>query len=237
MHGDEVHAVDGLDHLRTRSRTLIERSVRTRTTRDSLASELAGKVEEIERVAHRIESLMKVNELLHHLLDLLVRGQVRSVESLVTEGLRTIFHDQNLVFEANLVHRRNRAEIDFTICQGDPDKGGIRGEPLESFGGGPSSIASLVLRVLVLLRLKRHPVMALDETLAAVSDEYIDTTGQFLDKLCRSTRIDALLVTHKASFLDHAKRAYIASDGCKEDGSHHLELHQVGGRDARPRAN
>jgi hypothetical protein len=169
----------------------------------------AAKVEGvIANLDAEAEVLLKVNELFRVLMDRLVMDQVRALSSVVTEGLKTIFHDQDLSFEAELTQKYNRIAVDLYLCSGDPERGGIKGSPLDAFGGGPSSIASLVLRILTLLRMKRAPVLLLDETLAAVSDDYIEATGQFLQKLAESSKLDILLVTHKPAFLDHADSAY-----------------------------
>jgi len=176
--------------------------------RDQLAEDLAGKEREIEALAARQEVLSKVSELYRVLMDRMVMGQVKVIERVVTEGLRTIFFDQDLSFKAELSSKYNRVSADFFICQGDPENGGIKGSPLDSFGGGPSSITSLILRILTLLRLKRRKLLLLDETLAAVSDDYIETTGQFLKKLSETTDLPILMVTHKPAFLDHSATAY-----------------------------
>jgi hypothetical protein len=183
-------------------------STRLRAVRDEIERELAVKRREVEALDENIDVLVKVGELYRVLLDKLVLGQVQAIEQLATTGLQAVFPDQNLRFSAELGQRGGKVAASFYRCQGDPDNGGIKGPPLGSFGGGPSSFVSLVLRVLTLLRLKRMPLLLLDETLAAVSDEYIEATGKFLQRLAETSRVDILLVTHKPSFLDHAALAY-----------------------------
>jgi ABC-type dipeptide/oligopeptide/nickel transport system ATPase component len=156
-------------------------------------------------------------------MDRLVLDHVKSIEKVVSEGLRTIFADQDLSFEAEVSQRYNKIAIDFVIRQ-DNDRVPVRGHPLVSFGGGPASIASLILRVIAMLRLKRWPFLALDETLAAVSDDYIDQTGLFLRKLSETTGIAILLVTHKQAFLDHAVVAYRGVEIVEDGGTRHLKL-------------
>ena len=126
----------------------------------------------------------------------------------MTEGLRTIFHDQDLSFKAEVGVSRGKVSVEFFICQGDPDNGGIKAPPLDAFGGGPSSIVSLILRILTLLRMKRKRILLLDETLAAVSDDYIEATGQFLQKLAVASDLSLFMVTHKPAFLDHTTGSY-----------------------------
>jgi DNA repair exonuclease SbcCD ATPase subunit len=208
---------------------LTRRAARVQAARDQLAADLAERRREVEHLSARIERLTKVGELLRVLMDKLVLDQVRTVESVVTEGLRTIFFDQLLTFETEVSQKYNKVAIDFFIREGK-EAVAVRGHPLESFGGGPSSIASFILRLLALLRMKRAPVMFLDESLAAVSDDYVDTTGQFLQKLAASTGIDVLMVTHKSAFLDHADCAYQGHTMVEEsDGTWSLGLRKIRG--------
>lgn len=226
MQGDSLHARQELT-WGPRLRALTDRAAQLQAIRDQAKSDLASRTQEVDGLSSRIEVLTKVGTLFQALMDRLVLQHIKSIESVVTEGLQTIFHDQDLSFEAEVGQRYNRLAIDFYIKQ-DHIQFPIRGRPLESFGGGPSSLASLVLRVLALLRLKRWPVLLLDETLAAVSDEYVDQTGQFLEQLASTLGITILLVTHKQAFVDHATIAYSGSEQM-EGNRPRLQLHRLRG--------
>jgi chromosome segregation ATPase len=225
MPSDSLRALEGLT---ARTREISRKAMRLQVAREALVAEVADREAEVASLSDRIEKLTKVGELLRVLMDRLVLDQVRSIEGIVTEGLQTIFHDQALAFEAEVGTKYNKVAIDFMLRQGS-DESAIRGHPLESFGGGPSSVASLVLRLLALLRLKRKPLLLLDETLAAVSDEYTDQAGQFLRKLADSTGIDLLVITHKQSYLDHAHTAYQGAEETQEDGTWSLGLRRIRG--------
>ena len=220
---DALHKFDGMSD---RVEALARQSAGARALRDGYRETLALRQREVEALTKRAEQLTLVGELFLMLMDQLVLGQVKSVEGVVTEGLKAIFQDQSLVLESEMSSRYNKVAIDFFLKQGE---GGlaIRGKPLESFGGGPASVASLVLRIMTILKLKRWPVLFLDETLAAVSDEYVDQTGTFLHKLARSAKIDVLMVTHKQAYLEHADVAYQGSEEQMPDGSWSLGLRSV----------
>ena len=89
-------------------------------------------------------------------------------------------------------------------------------------------MASLILRILVMRRLKKWPLLLLDETLAAVSDEYVDQTGAFLQQLAEKVKLDILLVTHKAAFLDHAVIGYRGNEVLMDNGERYLKLQKEG---------
>lgn len=207
MSSDSLHAVQGLTYTE-RVKALRTSFTRLQALRDETERELAARKQEVVDLGEDCDVHVKVNELYKVLLDKLVLEKVQSIEAIVTTGLRTIFPDQKLSFQTELGQRGGKVSANFYLCQGDPDFGGVRANPMTAFGGGPSSFVSLVLRVLTLVRLKRLPILFLDESLAAVSDEYIDATGQFLRRLTEESKLDVLLVTHKQAFLDHAGIAY-----------------------------
>ena len=228
MSSDSLRTRNGLTDWRRRVQALNDTTTRLQITRDRIAEELAARQLEVEALSLRIEKVTKAGELLHALMDKLVLDQVRTIEGVVTEGLHAIFPDLALAFEAEVGTKYNKIAIDFFLKQGTDDTA-IRGAPMESFGGGPTSVSSLILRLLALLRLKRFPFLLLDETLAAVSDEYVDEAGQFLRKLAASTGIDILFVTHKAAFLEHAAHAFLGFEDTDDDGTWSLGLRRIRG--------
>jgi hypothetical protein len=214
MHDDPSAALDGVIR---RSKTLAATAARVAARRDRLDQDLGKVSAEITSLNDKAQKLILTGELLRSLMDLLVTEQIQVIEKIVTDGLRSIFFDQELSFKAGISTKYNKISIDFTIQRGEGPLA-ISGKPIESFGGGPTSIASLLLRILTLLRLKRRPVLFLDETLSAVSDEYVEPTGRFLAELARTSGVDVLLVTHKQSFLDHASAAYQGAEADLGEG-------------------
>ena len=222
MSSDPLHAVEG---VADRVRALSRRSTQLVTLRDRLASELSQKEAEVQELGFQIERLTKVSELFRKLMDLLVDKQVRAVENIVTEGLKSIFDNLDLSFEADVGPKYNKIAVEFFLRSGAKDSPvSHRGPPLEAFGGGPSSVASLILRILTVLRLKRYPILFLDEALAAVSAEYVDAAGRFLTSLSERLKVVILLVTHQQGFLDHAVRAYRCTEDAGDDGTTWLSL-------------
>jgi hypothetical protein len=220
MRGDSVCSVEGLDQ---RCRALQDEALRLRTLRDRLQQDLHSKELEVEALSRKTDQLTKVSELFRVLMDLLVLKQVRSVEDIVTEGFRSIFHDQELSFESEVSPKYGKIAVDFFVRQGNKEDAlSHRGKPLEAFGGGPSSVASLVLRVLAVIRLQQWPLLVLDEALGAVSEEYADRTALFLRELAQKMGIDVMLVTQtqKQSFCEHAAVSYQCSEVVDGSGRH-----------------
>lgn len=228
MSGDEVHALQVEVGRKQRVDALRTRATRVKALRDQLNLELGEKERELESLSSRLAILAKVSELYLVLLDRMVKGQVKTIDEVITHGFQTIFHDQDLRFETELSSKYNRVSAEFFVCDGDPNDGGTRGNPLESYGGGPAVIASLILRILTILRLKRRKFLLLDETLFAVSDSYVENTSLFLKGLAETMGLDIFLVTHHQSYVDYAPTSYHAD--IKLEGSRkHLTLRRARG--------
>ena len=210
MHSDTLRSGHGL-RLSAVSKTAIE----LQTLRRKLQQDLDARTREVEVLTVRLDQLSKVGELFRVLMDRLVMDHVRSIEGVVTEGFKAIFWDQKLTFEAETSYAYNKVSIDFYVRQ---EKGNrvIKAPPLEAFGGGCASIASLILRVLAMRRLNKWPLLVLDETLLAVSTQYVGLTSQFLRELAQKTGINILLVTHNTEFLEHANISYQAEPDAEE---------------------
>jgi len=205
------HTVHVLDRLTPRLRAAQQRVARLEALRDRAQADLAAREQEVVDLGVRVLTLTKVGEVLKLLLDQLVLTQVRTIEGLITEGLQAIFPDQGLSLEAEAVPRYGKMAIDLYFRQGKDGEVVVRDEPLEAFGGGPAVVASLMLRAVVLMRLKKYPLLLLDESLIAISDGYVPNTGMFLRTLCKSAGLDLLLVTHNPDMLVHANRVYQAT--------------------------
>jgi DNA repair exonuclease SbcCD ATPase subunit len=126
----------------------------------------------------------------------------------------------DLSLESEVGFKYNKISVDLFFRKGmKGHPASYRGRPLEAFGGGPSSVISLILRVLTVRKMKLWPLLILDESLAAVSDDYIDFTGQFLRALAEKMGFDIILVTHKQAFLEHAHTALRCSEEVESDGA------------------
>ena len=215
-----------MDDWAKRTEAVVLKATRLQALRDQAAADVEARTVEIAALSAQVELFAKVGELLRTLLDKLVTERVRSLEDLVTEGLRSIFFDQELAFEAEIGQSRNKVSIDFFIRQGGKEAS-VKGHPLDSFGGGPATIISLILRTILLLRLKRFPLILLDESLVAPSDEYVPTIGRFLRKLSKTTGIPILFVTQNRHFTDHSDHALQGVEEVAADGSWSLGIRRI----------
>lgn len=186
--------------------------------RSALEKSLENLRQEIDDLAAQGVLLTKTVELFHHLLDRLIYSGVESISEIVSEGLRAIFHDQEISFKGEISTKRNLTHVDFKTVQG-----GVEGPALEAFGGGVSSVESLILRLLVILKTGLARFVMLDESLAALSEQYDEAAATFIKQMCEQLDMDLLLITHKPQYLHYADTAYQAE--AQADGT--LKLKKI----------
>lgn len=175
-------------------RDLIRQSVAS--TRDVI-KRLEGDIEELDLVAIAFRSL----------LDAEILDSIKIVENLQTEGLRTVFHDQDISVRAEVEEQRGKVSVNLVTHQ---VKGGqvIEGEGLDGFGGAVVTVQSILLRLIVILQRGLRPILFLDETLPAFDEGYVTDMARFLQALCHKLGVDLLLVTHNPALVDAADKAY-----------------------------
>jgi len=156
----------------------------------------------IALIKEEIDILTKASKVLKHLLDIMVKDEISKMASLITYGLKTIFDDQKLTFIPNITKKNDKVHIELKT-----ENNGVEGE-FGSFGGSVAVIESFLLRVLCMLKKNYARLMLLDETFAAVGEEYIYNTGKLISELSKKLGLDVLLVTHQKEFQTTADHVY-----------------------------
>jgi len=162
---------------------------------------------EILSLEEEVSLLDKVSNLFKHLLDSLLEEKKQEIQKLVTYGLKTVFTDQDLIFNINIEPKYNTIYTNFRTEQ----VGVAEGDVLESFGGGVVNIESFLLRIITLFQTKLTPFLFLDETFAHVSEEYVENTSALLSNVCKQLGLTIALITHQEDMLHNADKVYKAS--------------------------
>jgi hypothetical protein len=164
--------------------------------------------EDIVRLEAEGQLLDLVTELFRHLIDQEVTLGVQAVEKLETEGLQTVFDDQDLRVRADVEVQRGKVSVDLVTVQKDADGSEVEGLSNDAFGGAVSTVQSVLLRLIILVRRGLRPLLLLDESLPAFDSNYVINMGRFLSVLCARLGVDILLVTHNPALVEAADRAY-----------------------------
>lgn len=176
--------------------------------RSALLKRQSQKMDELKTAQQDSLELQKVKAVIDRLIQQFIGFQLEKISEYVTYGLRTVIHDQNLTFKCEITTKANRPHVEMITV----DEKGNEANALDGFGGSVAQIESLILRILAVLQLKLYPFLALDESLNAVSVEYIPNTSKLLGEITKQLGIKVLLVTHNPEMLQCADRVYRAKE-------------------------
>ena len=181
---------------------------RTEALRDSVVQRLRTTEELVIRLEGEVEVLDRVADLFRVLIDREVIDNAETAQDLLTEGLQAVFNDLDIKVRADVDIQRGKVAVDLITIQTQP--GGIVTEApsVDAYGGSVSTIQSVLLRIVVLTRRGLRPLLLLDESLAAVAEQYVPRVGQFLSILAQRLGLDVLAVSHNPTLVDAATSAY-----------------------------
>lgn len=189
--------------------------------RDAALQAVQNTRREIKRLEADIEILDHVGALFRGLIDQEVTTAVKTVERLLTEGLQTVFSDQDLSVRAEVGVSRGKVVVDLVTVQKQADGTVTEGLAPDVFGGAVTTVESALLRIVVMFRRGLRPLLLLDETFPAFDINYVTAMGRFMTLLCQKMGIDALLVSHNPALVETANKAYIIS---KKRGAARFDL-------------
>ena len=159
-----------------------------------------------------LECDLDVKQQAQGVLDLLAQKEVdegvKTYISLLDEGLKAIFPEQDISQEAEITKVRGKVAVRLKTVVKGKDGIIVEGEGLDTFGGAVSTVQSLLLRVSLLLKRELRPILVLDETFPAVDENRVDLLVSFLKALCKKTDMDILCISHNASIADGADLSY-----------------------------
>lgn len=181
---------------------------RAKGLREGVLDRLASNKKDILRLEQEGSLLDSVAEIFRQLLDQEVTVGVQAVEQLQTEGLQAVFDDQDLSVRAQVEVQRGKVSVDLLTVQKTPEGAEIEGLSNDAFGGSVSTVQSVLLRLILILRRGLRPVLILDETLPAIEVKYVINMGKFLSMLCKRLGVDILLVAHDPALVEAADHAY-----------------------------
>ena len=192
---------------------------------EALAANALKKQAEIEsRVYYlegEVELLERVADLFRALIDKEVIENAKTTQDLLTEGLQAVFEDLDLSVRADVDISRGKVSVDLITVQVEPDGTRREGLSIDSCGGSVTTVESVLLRLVVASRRGLRPLLLLDESLAAIAEDYVPRFGVFLRSLSERMGVDVLAVSHNPALVETANRAYRIK---KQDGAATFKL-------------
>jgi DNA repair exonuclease SbcCD ATPase subunit len=195
-----------IDTRLAQARRLVDRQ---RTEAQMLAQQGKHLLQEIRQLNQVVELHEKAALVLTAIGEQRQDAAQRSIETLVTEGLQTIFGDE-LSFHLVPTVRAKSPVVDLIVRSQLSDGTLVDTDVLAARGGGLAAVVGFLLRLVILLLSsnRQDTVLFLDETFAHVSAEYLPRLIEFLKDLVAKTGVQIVLVTHDESFQEAADVIY-----------------------------
>ena len=176
--------------------------------RDEVVSRIEDTKTTISTLENEEHLCELVAELFRQMIDAEVNAGVQAVENLLTEGLSAVFADQQISVRSEVKTHRGKVSVDLITTQKQADGSVSEGSTIDAFGGAVTTVQSVLLRLIVVMRRGLRPVLLLDESLPAFDANYVDNMGKFLRLLCERMGVDILLVTHNPALVEASHKAY-----------------------------
>ena len=176
--------------------------------REAIQGRLQDVLSKIKALEAQEEVLQLVSNVIRSLIDSEINDSVQAVEKLQSEGLRTVFDDQDISVSASVETQRGKISVELVTSQKLQDGTLIEGVSNDAFGGAVTTVQSVLMRIIVILRRDMRPLLLLDESLPAFDSNYVSNMAEFLRTLSDRLGLDILLVSHNPSLVDGAHKAY-----------------------------
>lgn len=164
--------------------------------------------QEIQEIDEETILLQKVSVFFRNLIDQEVLETVKLFDEMQTEGLRTIFYDQDLSVESKVDIQRGKVSVEFDVVHKKENGHVIKGSSLNQFGGAVLAVQSFILRVLLSRKNGLRNFFVFDETFPSFDGNYAGKFAEFINYLSEKMNLDVLLVTHDPKMYQHAKKKY-----------------------------
>lgn len=187
--------------------TLKEQVARAQGRQESSTARLTAVQLEISDLEDEETLVDLVTELFRKLLDKEISNAVSHLETLLTEGLQSVFTDKDLSVRAELEVQRGKVSVNLKTLE---KAGGFvaEGSAMDSFGGSAVTVQAVLMRIIIIFLQGLRPFLLLDEALPAFDPDYVVNMGKFLSMLCERLGMDILMVTHNPALIEVADKAY-----------------------------
>lgn len=190
-------------------KALKEQSYRNLINAQSILDSKSKELVEVKESRLIQESSLKI---LREIIDTLAESHINSIVDMISFALQTIFHDRN--YSVKIVIGESRTTNTAELVLVDKTTGEeILSDIPDSVGGGVSAVIGFVLQIFYIMYFKLNRILVMDESLSAVSSEYLPNLMAFVKQLSEKRGFIFLCVVHDPRFLDYSDATYIMEKG------------------------
>lgn len=187
---------------------LVSRFYRLKTLKESSEKRIEGLENEIAFLELEKDKKTEAGVILDSLAQDEVERGVSAYISLLEEGLKAIFPEQEVGLKAEIKRVRGKVAVNLKTTFKGEDGLEIEGGGMDAFGGAVTTIQSLLLRISLILKRNLRPMLILDETFPAVDGDRVEILVEFLKILCSRLEMDILCITHDPTIAENCDIGY-----------------------------
>lgn len=187
---------------------LVSRANQALGFKRSVEQQLEITEKEVKRLTAEEEILVLTSKMLRTLMDLEVNEAREAVEKLLTDGLQSVFNDQDLAVRADVEESRGKVSMNIVTVEKHDGGYSTEGPAISSNGGAVASVQSVLMRIITTMKRDLRNILVLDETLSAFHRTYIPGMMEFLTTMCERLGFDIVVVTHNDLVPGYASTAY-----------------------------
>ena len=130
----------------------------------------------------------------------------KSVETIISEGIRLVFGDEDLDFTVVTSVKAGASAVSFELEMAD----GVVTDIMDAEGRSIAEVVSFLLRVLLILAHKPalRKVIILDEPFGGISAKRMPFFQQLLRKIVEESGVQIIMTTHDMTHLEYADVVY-----------------------------
>lgn len=151
-------------------------------------------------------------EYMKKLIDILSRKHINHLETLLNSAVQSIFYDKDYHIEFEISEYRNNNNLTIYLIETLEDGSEIKTD-IKNNGFGLKSIIGLILQVYFIMYHKQSRVLFMDESLSAISTNYIEYVRELIKSLAEEYGFIFVLVNHDPRWNDLADRVYEMNNG------------------------
>ena len=187
---------------------LASRFQRIKVLREGCVNRISSLDAEIALLELEQDQKVEAGLILDQLAEDEVERGVATYASLLEEGLKAIFPEQEVGLKPEVTKIRGKVAVKLKTTFKGHDGIEVESDSLDAFGGAVTTIQSLLLRISLILKRGLRPLLILDETFPAVDGDRVEILVGFLKVLCERLDMDILCITHDQSIAEGADIGY-----------------------------
>ena len=156
---------------------------------------------EIKQSKEQLHNLNQALDIMKLCITKLSEGHINHLNHLVNSMLKQVFDDKNYEVEFQLSDSKNGKLLNIILKDIiSPDE--IITTDIHDNGGGLQTIIGFILQVYFILYFNQEHILFLDESLSALSSDYIGNLIAFMDQLVEKYQFTFVSVIHDTRFTD-----------------------------------